>query len=543
MAQLFRSEAKSNRELRRTDFSHLTSRVKSVSEEWLAATDWTAVRLVGVSCVLCQLTASLYIIHRLKERWPHLAIVVGGAAFNQESGPAALELFPDIDAVVYGEGELPLAHLVHDYVLEGRPIAEMTTADGLIIRDSGAPPQTGGEFNQLADLDSLPTPDFDDYFEMLSGFDPDKRFFPTLPIEFSRGCWWRCETDGTESRGCAFCNLNLQWRGYRSKSAARAVSEVEYLTRRHRVLSLAIMDNVLPKHAFADILRMVSALKRDFSIFGEIRATTPLAELKLMRAAGMSKVQVGIEALSTRLLRKLRKGTTAIQNLEIMKHCEAVGIACLSNLIADFPTSDEEDIRETLWTMEFAGWFRPPKLVSFWLGLGSPVWRRPDAYGIRKIMNHRNWSRIFPPQVLRQLPLIVQGYRGEMRQQRRLWKPVRDRLKAWIRVYDDLHRGSLTEPILSYRDGGDFLIIRERRPNGNTTTHRLEGASRQIYRFCERHRPLRHILASFPNIPAESITSFLRMMNAGKLMFAENDHYLSLAVPFNCCAEDKNSER
>ncbi len=94
------------------------------------------------------------------------------------------------------------------------------------------------------------------------------------------------------------------------------------------------MDNVLPKESTAEILRGLADLNRDLSIFAEIRATTPLSELKLMRTAGMHRVQIGIEALSTRLLRKLHKGTTAIQNLEIMKHCEALGIANLSNLIS-----------------------------------------------------------------------------------------------------------------------------------------------------------------------------------------------------------------
>ncbi len=529
--RLFRSESKRSRELVRTDFADLTSRVKSVSEEWLAAVDWSAVRLVGVSCVLGQLTAGLYFIRRLKQRWPRLTMVAGGAAFNPESGPAALTLFPDVDAVVCGEGELPLADLVREHVVGGRSIAEMAPGGGLMIRDARGIHQTGGEFRQLADLDCLPAPDFDDYFETLSGFDPGKRFLATLPVEFSRGCWWQRNTGEGKPRGCAFCNLNLQWRGYRFKSPARIASEVEYQTRRHRLLSLAVMDNVLPRRTTCAALRMLTGLKRDFSIFGEIRASTPLSDLKLMRAAGISRVQVGIEALSTRLLRRLRKGTTAIQNLEIMKHCEALGIACLSNLIACFPGSDEEDVRETLLAMAFAGWFRPPKLVGFWLGLGSPVWRRPEAYGIRSVFNHRNWSRIFPNDVFHRMPLLVQGYRGDLRRQRRLWKPVRDRLNAWVRAYGDLHRAALAEPILSYRDGGDFMIIRERRLDGSTATHRLEGTSRRIYLFCEHRRSLRRILASFPNVSPENIAAFLKTMTAARLMFSENEQHLSLAVP------------
>jgi hypothetical protein len=297
------------------------------------------------------------------------------------------------------------------------------------------------------------------------------------------------------------------------------------------VLSLAITDNVLPKESTGDILRGLAGLNRDLALFAEIRATTPLAELELMRAAGMRKVQVGIEALSTRLLRKLHKGTTVIQNLEIMKHCEALGIANLANLILYFPLSDEQDVNETLHTMEFTGPFRPPKPIGFWLGLGSPVWRNPNAYGIRAVANHPNWANIFPSAVVRSLPLMVQSYRDHASVQRRLWKPVQARLKAWAKCYESLQAGPMAEPILSYRDGGDFVIIRERRLGGDTANHRLEGTSRQIYLFCGQHRPLKQIIEHFPHVAADTITSFLEKMSAERLMFAENGHFLSLAAP------------
>jgi ribosomal peptide maturation radical SAM protein 1 len=505
--------------------------VKTVSDKWLAATDWSDVRLVGFSSVLCQLTACLYLIRRLKQRCPHLTTVVGGSAFSRPSGAAALRLFPDIDAVVFGEGELPLAHLVQHHVVEDRPIEGLPPAKGILTRGSAGSETAAAGFFQLENLDHLPLPDFDDYFETLSGLSASNRFFPTLPIEFSRGCWWQRDAGAGVSSGCEFCNLNLQWCGYRSKSADRVVSEVDQLSRRHRLLSVAIVDNVLPRESTGDILRGVARLKRDMSLFAEIRATTPLDELELMRAAGMRKLQVGIEALSTRLLRKLRKGTTAIQNLEIMKHCETLGIANLSNLILHFPLSDAQDVEETLRVMEFAGGFRPPKPVGFWLGLGSPVARNPSAYGIRAVANHPNWGRIFPPAIFRGLPLMVLSYRPAASVQRRLWKPVESRLKAWAASYERLQRGPLPEPILSYRDGGDFMMIRERRLEGDSAHHRLEGTSRAVYLFCGHHRPLKRILERFPAVPADKITAFLQKMTSERLMFTENDRFLSLAVP------------
>ncbi len=529
LARLFRRESVGASALKGVAFGALTAQVKAAMDAWTDSVAWENVRLVGFSSVLCQLTACLYLIRRLKEAHPHLTAVIGGPAINSHSAATALELFPHLDAVVVGEGELPLAHIVQHHVIDGLGLADIPPAVGIFTRGARISAPTGDRLYQLENLDRLPLPDYDDYFALLSGFAPDKRFFPTLPVEFSRGCWWK--RGGGSGSGCRFCNLNLQWRGYRFKSARRAVAEVEQLTARYRTLSVAVVDNVLPKAETAGILRGLAGLPRDLSLFAELRATTPAEELSWMRAAGMRRVQVGVEALSTRLLRKLHKGTTAIQNLEIMKRCEQLGIVNLANLILNFPASDAEDVRETLRAIEFARAYRPPKPVRFWLGLGSPVWSDPDAYGLERVGNHPNWAHLFPAAIFRRLPLVVQAGRGAGAAQERLWRPVRAALRAWSRSYDLLQRGPDPEPILSCRDGGEFLILRERRRTGDAATHRLEGTARAIYLYCDHHRPLRHIVARFPSVSADRISAFVGGMVTQRLMFEENGQFLSLAVP------------
>jgi hypothetical protein len=280
-----------------------------------------------------------------------------------------------------------------------------------------------------------------------------------------------------------------------------------------------------------DIFSRIGTLKKDFLLFGEIRATTPRHILADMRMAGMKEVQIGIEALSTRLLRKLNKGTTTIQNIEIMKHCEALGISNASNLILYFPGSDQGDVDETLRNLEFTLPFRPLKMVYFWLGLGSPVWRHPENFGIKAVFNHRNYAGIFPREIFESLQFTIQSYRGGLVRQRKLWAPVKKKLKAWKNTYDELNRGSRHGNILSFRDGRDFLIIHQKRTQGGHLTHRLEGTSRGIYLFCQEHRSLKRILERFTAVGSDKVVPFLRMMVDKKLMFEENNKYLSLAVP------------
>lgn len=527
---LFRKESTGKAELRNVEFKTLTRRIKKATDAFIRSQNWQAYGLLGFSISLCQLTSALYVIKRLKKDFPELMVVVGGALTPGIAAPDILKTFPDINAVVAGEGELPLYKMIQ-HLRRTPPDPDESTIQGLFTRQTDSMPPARAAFAQLKALDELPAPDYDDYFNLLKTFEPHKRFFPTLPVETSRGCWWKRVVGSARVTGCAFCNLNLQWDGYRSKTAAQVVAEIDHLTNRHQTLSVAMMDNVMPQKDAIDIFTQIARLNKDLRLFGEVRAATPLRELTAMRACGMREVQIGIEALSSNLLKKLHKGTTAIQNLEIMKNCEALGIRNISNLILQFPGSNEQDVAETLRTLEFAQPFYPLKAVSFWLGLESPVWQHPKKFGIQVVFNHPNWSYLFPDKIYRSLPFIIQAYRGDLTFQRKIWQPVKKKISDWQHQYAEIQRDPGDAPILSLRDGRDFIIIRQRRFRAKPAVHRLVGVSRQIYLFCQKHRPIKSICSTFTDIPDDSIVRFLKMMVDKKLMFAEKNKYLSLAVP------------
>ncbi len=501
-------------------------RLEEATESFLKGIPWKRYRLVGFSICLGQLTSSLYFARRIRSLAPSSVLAAGGSACAGAMGRSILDTFPDLDFVVSGEGEEPLLHLARSSLNSKK--ARVRPFPGLLPRQG----PDNGSFSQVSHLDLLPLPDYGEYFEALDSLPRDSRFIPELPVEISRGCWWRGVSPTGKERGCRFCNLNLQWKGYRAKSPDRVVREIDELTRTHRVLSVAFMDNLLPAGQSQAVFGGVARLSRDFKFFGEIRATTPPEDLEVMAAAGMREVQVGIEALSTSLLRKLRKGTTVLNNLEIMKRCEMPGMPELAgNLILHVPGSDENDIAETLRTLEFVQCFRPLKTVFFWLGLGSPFWDAPRRYGIRKTFNHRYYGQLFPARILQGLTLMVQGYHGGVRSSHKIWRPVRDRVREWQRSYNELHRLPRSGPILSFRDGGDFLIILQRRKGTDAMTHRLQGDSREIYLFCDRTRSFREIIGCFPGHAEDRLRGFLRMMVDKRLMYREGDSYLALAVP------------
>jgi ribosomal peptide maturation radical SAM protein 1 len=526
---LFRKEAPAEAKLRKINFRTLTRRVKTATDAFIGSQNWQAYGLLGFTISLCQLTSALYVIKGIKKKFPNLMIVVGGALTPGIAAPGILKSFPEIDIVVNGEGEIPLYHIM-DHLRRTPPDLDFSKVQGVFTRTRSETQRPArASFSQLNALDELRAPDYDDYFELLKTFDAGKSFFPTLPVEISRGCWWKRAVGSAKVTGCAFCNLNLQWDGYRSKPASQVASEIDYLTDRYQTLSMAIMDNVLPKKEAIDMFRQISGLAKDLRLFGEVRATTPWRELKAMADCGMREVQIGIEALSSRLLKKLHKGTSAIQNLEIMKNCEALGIRNISNLILQFPGSSEQDVAETLKTLEFTLPFYPLKAVSFWLGLQSPVWQHPKKFGVQAVFNHPNYAFLFPEEIRQTLPLMIQAYRGDLTYQKKIWRPVKKRISDWQKQYAEIQKGSGDSPILSFRDGRNFMIIRQKRFRTEPAVHRLVGASREIYLFCQKHRSIKAIFSAFPDISQDTIENFLNMMVDKKLMFAEKNKYLSLA--------------
>ena len=523
---LFQKEARRHKIPERIEFRQFVKAAGTAADRFIAGIDWHAYLLAGFTISLCQLTATLYLTREIKRRCPGLKIVVGGAGAAGESGRALVSAFSWIDAAVQGEGEKPLAGLVRSLREGCAPPAAVSPA---VVSAGGAGENDPGRFDQLESLAGLPVPDYDDYFAQLGRLAPAKRFFPVLPVEMSRGCWWQKKLK-SGGRGCAFCNLNTQWRGYRSKDPGRMVAELDSLKARYQLVKFAFMDNALPVKTSRALFQKLAASHSDFSFFGEIRAATGMQTLAAMRQGGVEKVQIGIEALSSRMLKKLNKGTTAIENLEVMKHCEELGIENRSNLIVEFPGSDEADVAETLRGLEFATAYRPLKPVRFWLGLGSPVCRDYGDFGIAAHFNHPHYRALFEEDICRNVPLVIQAYRGDRVRQQKLWQPVMRRVRQWEADYGAAMRRNPAAPVLSYRDGGDFIIIREKGADGQTRSHRLAGSSREIYLFCRQRQPLTAITRRHAGFSPQQIKNFLNDMVGKRLMFTEGGLYLSLAV-------------
>lgn len=477
---------------------------------WCEAIDWSSFDLIGFSVCFHQLLASLFLTRKIKARHPASRIVFGGSSILPGMEEPLRDL-AGVDFCISGEGEGPLLTLCR----------ELLAADGT----NGETPNHGqlrtlpASTGQLADLDSLPVPDYRDYFAETAAVFGQASLAVSLPVEFSRGCWWN---------KCAFCNLNLQWQGYRRKSARRMHEEILTLGRRHQVLDFCFTDNCLPLRESRDFFARMTKERRDMEFFAECRQEQA-ASFEAFQAGGLKEVQVGVEALSTALLARMGKGGKAMDNVYAMKMAVQCGILLQGNLILQFPTSTERERDETLQNLDYVFPYTPLQSASFFLGHSSPVYCGPRNYGIRAITVHPKFAAILPDR-LRRLPLLVSGYRGDLLYQRRLWQPVRQKMKIWRQYHRQRGCPAEKRPLLEYRDSGDFLLIRQEDPAGRTLYHRLTRTSRLLYLYCAAPVSLEKICRRFPALHEGEITAFLDELQRKRLVFKEDHRYLALAV-------------
>src|SRR5437764_10242833 len=132
----------------------------------------------------------------------------------------------------------------------------------------------------IREMDQLPVPDFSDYFNNLENSAAGREIMPMLLFETSRGCWWGAK------HHCTFCGLNGQSMAFRSKSAARALAELEYLLNTWNVEMVEVVDNILDMKYFQDLLPALAAMKPPTRPFSQVKANLPRRHSPMPPAAG-----------------------------------------------------------------------------------------------------------------------------------------------------------------------------------------------------------------------------------------------------------------
>src|SRR5579883_413821 len=231
--------------------------VEKLAQE-IAACDET---IIGFN-LMFQVAPALALAKRVKELAPEKRIALGGANCEGEMGLALHGAYPFIDFICRGEGEGLIVDLL---TAEDCGLDHLARIQGLVWRNDGGESIANGERTDLVrNMDCLPTPMFDDWFEQAGEFLPQALKQAILPYETSRGCWWG------EKQHCIFCGLNGEGMASRVKSPEKVRAELAELGR-YPAKRVFATDLILPHLYFRTLLPELARQQSRFDIFFEIK--------------------------------------------------------------------------------------------------------------------------------------------------------------------------------------------------------------------------------------------------------------------------------
>ncbi len=444
----------------------------------------TRPKVLGFSSMFQQHVASLALARLVKRSCPETFVVFGGANCEDVMGAETVRQFPFVDAAVSGEADLVFPELVRR-VLEGRPVSGLP---GVRTQDSLEAELASGRLSHgplVRDLDRLPYPDYSDYFREFEASRYGRAWQPRIYLETSRGCWW-----GERSQ-CTFCGLAPGSMAFRSKSASRAMDELVWLTRRHRGCLIEATDNILDMRYFRDFVPELASRRPDVRLFYEVKANLRKEQLRLLRAAGIRYVQPGIESFSDPVLKLVRKGVSALQNIQLLKWCKELGVEPTWNLLWGFPGEPPEEYARMAELLPLLTHLPPPGGCGVMrLDRFSPCFEEAEGLGFVDVKPLPSYRHVYalPADALARLASFFTFDYRDGRDVRGYAAGLEKKVQAWSRQFESHDLFSV--------DRGGWLLLWDLRPVSRVPLTALHGVDRALYAACDSACDVRRLAGS-----------------------------------------------
>jgi ribosomal peptide maturation radical SAM protein 1 len=482
---------------------------------------WDGARVVAFSSTFQQNTASFALARRLKERLPHLVTVFGGANFDGEMGPELVRSVDCIDLAVVGEGDAAFPALLTALATGTDPGLVPGVARRVGGRVRATPPAPPRQR-----LDDLPVPEYGEYFaraEDLGLLPPAARRRVWIPFEAARGCWWG------EKHHCTFCGLNGTAMLFRSKSAGRVLDELAQQARRHRSFSFEAVDNILDMAYLKELFPALVESRADYELFYEVKANLTRSQLRLLAQAGVTRIQPGLESLSSDVLRLMRKGVRAAQNVNLLRWARYYGIDVGWNLLWGFPGESGQDYAEAAAVIPHLVHLQPPGSAGrIWMERFSPLYAEPDTFRVASRAPERSYRYVYPERV--DLDRVAYFFDYELHDALpdSAYTGVSEAVGEWARAWRRDEK-----PRLTYWSAPGLVQIYDGRHEGSEGTYTFEGALAEIYLACT-DRPtsaaaVREKLSA--DLEVEAVAEVLAEFRRRGLVFGDGSLAVALALP------------
>ena len=345
-------------------------------------------KIVAIASMFSQNNAAIALAKYIKKKSPETVTMIGGAnavgetawglakcpgCFDYVFSGEADEIFADVCERIIRNGnipknELPYGVLTSELELDGKNVPIRHTVD----------------------LNTIPYPDYDDYFAQLKEYGLAENVRPGLFMEFSRGCWWNMK------RPCTFCGLNNGNHKYRIKSSDRVLKELDYLLERYREPHMMITDNILSAVHLKEVMPKIAERKEKVYFYGEVKTDISDENIRNLAKAGFTHLQPGIESLQDEVLALMNKGASGLHQIAFLKRLKNAGINAHWNILSGFPGEKPEYYEEMAKIIPLIMHYNGPTRYSSIVFSRSSVYTEmPEKYGLN-LKPYRFYEPCFP---------------------------------------------------------------------------------------------------------------------------------------------------
>ncbi len=481
---------------------------------------WRDYDVVGFSSYTAQNLASLALARLVKAACPKVTVVFGGANWQGIAGLQLHRRLGFVDFACSGEADVSFPQLIQR--LAGQEDVPLESIPGLIYRRAGVSVMNS-EGAPIADLDSLPVPDYSDFYAARHRLPDVRSALPTLSVEASRGCWWA--TTGP----CTFCGMDSRERQYRAKSPERVIYELRVLSGLWPSAFIQLADTVVPPSFLEEVLAAVAADPLPSRLFFEVRPDLTKDQVALI-ADLRAQIQPGIESLNDRLLHLMHKGSRTLENIRLLKWCRQFGVKVHWNLLRGLPGETQQDYDEMLGILPSIRFLTAPgccQTVS--VDRYSPYFEHPEHHGIARLHPLAPYRYLYPfsEGVLED---IAYAFEYDCRDD----QPLPDVAEMLEHEVAEWGRQSRFGDLSITCELSGSTTLRDKRAGARHRTIELDALESLLYAAAEdiaRHGTLMQgARTAFPGIDEQAVDRALGSLVARRLMVRVDDRYLSLAL-------------
>ncbi len=330
------------------------ARLLDETEEGLRAIERHNPDLIALSAVTDDYPWALRWARRIKERFD-IPIVMGNA--HPTFHPEEALRNPEIDFIVRGEGELTLLELV-EALERGKGFDQVL---GLGYKELGGRIRINPMRPLIEDLDTLPFPDKDLYYDLLPYLDHG---YTTMT---GRGCPYRCTFCDNNSSARLYKASGVRQKWTRRQSPERVVQEILWARDRYGIKHVRFNDEDFSYdrrwiREFAPLYKE----KVGIPYFAWVYPNTIDRDIaRLLADSGCDAVEMGIQSGSEQLrLDIMHRNTKDEKVVQAMKALREAGIRTTVDIIIGLPSETRQDLDNTVRLLAEGN---PWHLYAFWL--------------------------------------------------------------------------------------------------------------------------------------------------------------------------------